>query len=78
MGANSKRHALQTHVRLQVGNHHGDFSASCHLKAADVFRGLPDAAFLASRLASMAAQSASRSAKAVTTEYAWLPNSSGF
>ncbi|CDJ59216.1 hypothetical protein EMWEY_00020570 [Eimeria maxima] len=58
-----------------VGGNGRSIMMNCHLKAADVFRGLPDPAFLASRLASMAAQSPSRRAKAVTKEYAWLPNS---
>ncbi|CDI82775.1 5'-3' exonuclease, putative [Eimeria praecox] len=58
-----------------VGGRSTSLMTSQHLEASTVFKGLPDPAFLASRLASMAAQSPSRRAKAVTTEYAWLPDS---
>ncbi|XP_026191802.1 uncharacterized protein LOC34621788 [Cyclospora cayetanensis] len=49
-----------------------NLSSRCHLKASSVFAGSGDPAFLASRLASMAAQSPSRRAKAVPAEYAHL------
>ncbi|CDJ53466.1 5'-3' exonuclease, putative [Eimeria brunetti] len=55
-----------------VGKRSPNIMTTCYIKATDVFRGLPDPAFLASRLASMAAQSPSRRAKAVTSEYACL------
>ncbi|KAL8436179.1 hypothetical protein ACSSS7_001909 [Eimeria intestinalis] len=49
-----------------------NLSLRCHLKADRVFEGLVEPAFLATRLSSMAAQSPSRRAKAVSAEYAVL------
>ncbi|KAL8273841.1 hypothetical protein Esti_002164 [Eimeria stiedai] len=49
-----------------------NLSTRCHLKADRVFEGVGEPAFLASRLSSMAAQSPSRRAKAVSAEYAVL------
>lgn len=57
---------------MQVSKNAHSLTAPCRLTANNVFAGMGDPAYLAGRLASMAAQSPSRRAKAVPTEYASL------